>query len=478
MRIFVIGAGFTGMQLAKELIAEKNDVVLVENDAERVRHAVDQLDCAVVEGDGNNLDTLERAGISGADAMVMLTQYDEVNMITCSLVDAVHPGIKKIARVRNYAYYVASDSARRRVKSENPGARPLYGIDVMLNPDVEASSAIDAAMQHGVVGDIIELDGRYGIATLSVGEGSPLAGLSLRHLSAKEEWRYLVAFVEAEGALSLPDGNTVLHVGDRIGVVVPLAELADAVALTKTPRGKLKRVVLFGADRVGSLILERRARKRPSMWEALFGPADEAYGAQFAVVDRDSDKCRRIVERHPGVRAFCGDVTDESLLDEEDLFGCDLLVAASGNHELNLVTAAYMKSRGVTKTIALTSNSSYGEIARKLGVDVAVPMRGAVVDAVMGHLRGRHVQSVHSVSNRTFEIIEGCISPKSHAAGRTLRELMEKHPGETLVLLHQPGNASAYDVPHGSTALAPDEKVVLIVRSGDVKAAGRFFGGE
>ena len=50
MRIFVVGAGFTGMQLAKELIAEKNDVVLVENDAERVRHAVDiiaELDSAL-----------------------------------------------------------------------------------------------------------------------------------------------------------------------------------------------------------------------------------------------------------------------------------------------------------------------------------------------------------------------------------------------------------------------------------------------
>ena len=51
MRIFVIGAGFTGMQLAKELVAEKNDVVLIDNDAERVRHAGDQLDCAVIEGD-------------------------------------------------------------------------------------------------------------------------------------------------------------------------------------------------------------------------------------------------------------------------------------------------------------------------------------------------------------------------------------------------------------------------------------------
>ena len=52
MKIVVIGAGFTGMQLARELVAEKNEVVLIERDPEKVRHASDQLDCTVLEADG------------------------------------------------------------------------------------------------------------------------------------------------------------------------------------------------------------------------------------------------------------------------------------------------------------------------------------------------------------------------------------------------------------------------------------------
>ncbi|MBO7721193.1 MAG: NAD-binding protein [Kiritimatiellae bacterium] len=478
MKIFVIGAGFTGTQLARELIAERNEVVLIDNDPENVRHAGDQLDCTVLEADGNNLETLERAGIARADACVTTTGDDEVNMITCSLVDAVYPEIKKIARVRNYAYYTAADTARRRVKTAHPDARPLYGIDTMLNPDVEASTAIASAMEHGAVGDVIELDGGYGIATLSVGEGSPLAGLSLRRLATLEGWNFLVAFVESNGELALPVGDTVLNQGDRIGVVTPLSGVSTVVSFTKSQKGELNRVVLFGADRVGSLLLARRARKRSSNWLKQLGVPSVSRDAEFLVVDRDAARCREIVEKHPDVRTFCGDVTDENLLNEEDLFGCDLLVAASGNHELNLVTAAYMKSRGVGKAIALTANSSYGEIARKLGVDVAVPMRGTVVDAVMGHLRGRHVQSVHSVCNRRFEIIEGDVAPKSDAAGRKLSELMEKCGGEALVLLHRARGGGVCEVPRGGTVLRPGERVVVIVRGRDAKAAGRFFGGE
>ena len=88
MNIIIVGAGLTGTELAKRLISEKNDVVIIDNDEEIVRHISNRLDCMVIEADGNSLETLEEAGIAKADALVMLTNSDEVNMITCSLSDA------------------------------------------------------------------------------------------------------------------------------------------------------------------------------------------------------------------------------------------------------------------------------------------------------------------------------------------------------------------------------------------------------
>ncbi|MCI7080669.1 NAD-binding protein, partial [Treponema porcinum] len=44
MRIVIVGAGFTGIQLAKLLINEKNNVVLIDNDEEIMRHAANRLD--------------------------------------------------------------------------------------------------------------------------------------------------------------------------------------------------------------------------------------------------------------------------------------------------------------------------------------------------------------------------------------------------------------------------------------------------
>ena len=289
---------------------------------------------------------------------------------------------------------------------------------------------------------------------------------------------YLVAFVESrDGATSLPNGQTTLAVGDQVGLVSRLSDIPQLVAYTKTPQATLRRVVVFGADRVGSLLLARQqAKHHTSLLRRLFGASSTNDYQKFVVVDRDPDRCREAVERFPDVRVLCGDVTDEALLNEENIFSCDLLVAASGNYELNLVTAAYLKSRGVKKTIALIANSSYGDIARNLGVDVAVPMRGTVVDSIRGRLRGGRVESVHSVCNRRFEIVEGYISPKSRVVGKRLQDVMDL--GVFLVLLYRPADGKAYELPRGGTVLEADAHVVLITPAGDTRLVVRFCGKE
>lgn len=473
MKVFLVGAGFTGIALARTLVAEKNSVVLIDNDAERVRHASDQLDCTVLEADGNDLEVLESAGIASADALVTLTEDDETNMITCSLVDAVYPKILKVARVRNYAYYEAAATARRRMKAAQPQGRPLYGIDVMLNPDVEVAEAINRAMDHGAVGSVIDLGNGFVLTTLRIGAESPLADRPVRLLDKVPGWHYIIASVETDDGSVLPTGNCVLKVGDRISVVSREGDVQALTQLTRSEKAPARRVVIFGADRLGSLIAERQiAGRRRSLWSRLFGSSGSDW-RELVIVDRDPERCRAAARRFPDARVLCGDVTDEALLSEEKLTEADLLAAVSGNHELNLVTAAYLRSRGVKKAVALTANVAYGEIARKLGIDVAVPVRGTVVDGIMSHFRGRHVRSVHSLCDRRFVLVEGQIAHGARFAGLTLREAGAS--GGFLVLLYRKKGDATLQLPGGETVLEPDAHVVVIAESGDLDTLRKFF---
>ena len=475
MTIFIIGAGFTGMQLAKMLVLERNKVVLIDNDPRKVRNASDALDCTVLEANGNDIDVLERVGIASASAFVALTGDDEVNMIACQLVDSAHPNILKIARVRNYSYYSAVDSANRRRQAAGAGdVRTIYGMNAMVNPDVEAAYAINRAVQYGAVGNVIDLKNGFVLTTLGVGEGSVLAGRRMRELSSVEGWRYLVAFAEANNGAIIPKGDAVINVGDTIGVVSPASDMAKISQFAQSPRETFRRIVVFGADRVGSMLLPLLAEKRSCFlsWPVLGGILSER--REVIVVDRDAARCHEIAARHPNARVLCGDITDEALMSEESLYSCDLIVAASGNYELNLVTAAYMKQKGAHKAIALTVSTAYSAVAKKLGIDVAVPMRGTVVDSILSHLRGRNISEIHSVCNRRFEIVEGDISDKSEFAGKKLHEITGMNNAFLLLLAKNADCATA--IPSGDTTLNAGSHVVLIVRSGDTALLSKICG--
>lgn len=476
MKIIVVGAGFTGVQLARSLADSGAEVVLVENDPDKARLAREQVDCAVVEADGNSPATLAEAGLAEAGALVALTEDDEVNLITCALADAGFPGVRKLARVRNYAYYESAAAPDLAGAARRAGhSRPVFGVDRMLNPDVEAAAAICRAIKHGLVGNVIALEGGRGVAELAVAPESPLAGAAMRELQSKTGRRLLVAWVEkADGAL-LPDGATTLAAGDRIGVVAGDDDLPALSALAGTPpEEEPRRVAVFGAGLIGRFVAERLLDGARGGAGGLFGLFSGAplRRREVALVDPDPELCREAARLMPGARVLCGDVTEESFLRDEGLDACDLAVTASPNHEGNLVAAAYLKSRGVARTVALTASAAFDPIARKLGIDVAVPLRDAVVDAIAGHLRGRSVKSVHSVCNRRFEIVECDIMPGSPADGRALREISA--PGEYLLLLVGRPGCDEFEVPAGDTVLPGGGRAVLVMRAGSRKVLSLF----
>ena len=479
MKIIVVGAGFTGVQLARSLADSGAEVVLVENDPAKARIAREQVDCAVVEADGNNLATLQAAGIAEAGALVALTEDDEVNLITCALADAGFPRVRKLARVRNYAYYESTEVSDLAGTARRAGhSRPVFGIDRMLNPDVEAAAAICRAIEHGAVGNVIALEGGRGVAELAVAPESPLAGAALRELAAKAGRRMLVAWVEKPDGALLPNGATTLAPGDRIGVVAGAEDLPALSALAGTPPEEPpRRVAVFGGGLIGRFVAERLldgSRGTVGGLLGLFGGGRRNH-REVALVDPDPDLCREAASLLSEARVLCGDVTEDSFLRDEGLDACDLAVTVSENHERNLVAAAYLKSRGVRRTIALTASAAFDPIARKLGVDVAVPLRDAVVDAIAGHLRGVNVQSIHSVCNRRFEIVECGVLPGSPADGRALRDVSA--PGEYLLLLVRRPDSDAFEVPSGDTVLPAGGRVVLVMRAGSRRVL-RLFGGE
>ena len=100
MKIVIIGDGKVGYKLAKQLSEENYDVVLVDNNAEKLKIAINKLDIFCVTGDGVSADVQIEAGVPEADLVIACASTDELNMLSCLV--ARHLGARHtIARVRN-----------------------------------------------------------------------------------------------------------------------------------------------------------------------------------------------------------------------------------------------------------------------------------------------------------------------------------------------------------------------------------------
>lgn len=472
MKIIIIGAGFTGLQLAKRLVSEKMDVVLIDNDEETVRHASNTVDCLVVQANGNNLNTLEQVGISKADALIALTKSDEINMITCSLVDSVYPNVIKIARVRNYDYY--SNTAI----SPSDSNRHMYGIDYMIHPDVAAAEEIVTAYQHGAIADILEFDdSKYEMAAVEIEEHSRLDGIQLKQINSAAPSKVLVPLVTRGENTFLPTGDTQLQAGDTISILIEREKLNAFLPLTGSNVYQIKRIALVGAGRIGTRIAECILKKEKEKSKSLIGKIFDKNSKthpQLVIIDKDYNLAKEASENFEDAIVYNADITDESFIEEENLSKFDLVIAATHNHELNMVASAYFKTLGCKRSICLVTNSAYASIARNIDIDVAIPIKDVVVDAILSHLRGKNVTGVHTLSEGEFEVVEFEIPPDSKIRGKALKDIRTSETSFIVLLVNK---GDTYMMADGNTILETGDKLIFIVETKDNKQILSKLGG-
>jgi len=461
MRVLIVGAGQTGTQLARYLVEEKHDVSLIESDEETARHISNRIDCLVLRDTGTRIESLEEAGIAKADALVCLTESDEKNMIICGLAASRYPKLVKIARVRNDEYTM------------------LMGIDRFVHPDIEAARAVLNVLPHGASGNILRFPGTpFELGSVNIEKGSALDGLSLVDFRPLVQGEGLIALVEREQACFLPSGSTKIKAGDRIHVLVRENNMDQVFHLAGRKETLLKHIGIVGGSRIGGLIAEgllapqdifnvNKSRKGIPLLKSLIPKSSR----RVIIIEENYAVCKDLSARFPEALILNEDISDENFIAEQSMGDLDLIIAATDNQELNIITATYLKSLGVRRTIALVSSSSHETIAHKLGVDVAVPVESVVVDSILSHLMGKVIHGIHSLADGSVGIIEVEIGLDSPAAEKAITEF--RLSGGGLVLLVNRGGTSF--IPRGDYVFKPADKMIVIAKNGSEGEIDEFF---
>lgn len=214
-RVMLLGGGKTSFYLAKRLIQSGVQVKIIERNKERCKDLALQLhDALVIHGDATDVAILAEENITDMDAVVMLTGFDEENILL-SMVAKKYKVPKIITKVSKSNYISVFHE---------------LGIDHALNPILLTASHIMRYAQGGKIKSLSMLLGDYAeVMEVIAMEGSKIVGKPLKDISLPKG--IIIGAVVKGGKVLIPDGNMVIEPHNRI-IVFCLREDIDKIEST------------------------------------------------------------------------------------------------------------------------------------------------------------------------------------------------------------------------------------------------------
>jgi trk system potassium uptake protein TrkA len=205
MFVLIVGGGKVGLNTARQLRQLGHEVAVIEQRKTRYDLIVEELEEALIFGDGTEIWVLEKAGIARADMVVAVTGDDEDNVIISQIAKMKFGVQKVVARVNN------------------PFNQPIFDL-LGVEATVCATTTMLSLILHELpVHKFVHLLSlkreNVELVELEVSENSPFANTYVQDI-ALPDGVLLAAIVRAGHAL-LARGSTEILPGDYVLCLLP-----------------------------------------------------------------------------------------------------------------------------------------------------------------------------------------------------------------------------------------------------------------
>jgi len=209
MRIVIVGAGSVGRSIARELLGNGHEVLLIDKDPASIRVA-SVPDAQWLLADACEIASLAEAGLAECDVVVAATGDDKVNLVVSLLAKTEYGVPRTVARVNNPKNEWMFDEA--------------WGVDVAVSTPRLMTALVEEAVS---VGDLVRIftfqQSHANMVELTLPPDSPIAGTLVGDL----EWppdTVLVGIIRAERPIA-PSRDDVLEGNDELMfITVPESE--------------------------------------------------------------------------------------------------------------------------------------------------------------------------------------------------------------------------------------------------------------
>ncbi len=398
MKIIIAGAHDIGSHLAKLLSKNNHDIVLMDEDEDRLDSISPDYDLLTMHASPSSLKALKEAGAEGADLYIAVTPDESKNMNSCVMAKAI--GTKKtVAKVDNYEF----------VEPELSNFFEGLGIDSLIYPENLAANDIVNGLKMSWVRQRLDV---HGGALVMLGvklrETCEILDQPLKELCKPDSPYYIVA-IRRDGDTIIPRGDDSLKVYDMAYFMTTKQYIPYVRKIVgKEHYVDVKNVMIMGAGNTAVRALE-------NMPEYM----------NVKVIEHDEERCEQLNEQidNSNVMVINGDGRDLSLLNEEGIHNTQAFVALTSNAETNILACLTAKRMGVRKTVAAVENLDYVNMAVSLDIGTIINKKAIAASHIYQMMLDTEVSNVSFLMTANAHVAEFVAQPQSKVTRKKVYEL-------------------------------------------------------
>lgn len=445
MKIIIAGAGAVGTHLAKLLSGEKQDIILIDEDEEKLSKVGSNFDLMTINLSPTSISGLKEAGVTGCDLFIAVTPIESQNMTACMLATSL--GAKKtVARIDNYEYLLP--------KHKEFFAR--LGVHSLIYPEMLAARDIVDAVRMSWIRQWWEFaGGALVLIGTKMRETAEILNVPLHELGGRNIPFHIVAIKRGAETI-IPRGDDYIRLND----VVYFTTTKKYIPYIRKIAGKenyadIRNVMIMG----GSRIAVRAAQYMPDYMRTK-------------IIENNLARCHRLTELvDDNVMVINGDGRDVELLLEEGIKNTEAFVALTDSSETNILACLAAKRLGVTKTVAEVENVDYISMAESLDIGTVINKKFIAASHIYQMMLDADVSNVKCLTFANADVAEFTVKEGSMITRSAVKNIgLPK--GATIGGLIRNGEGILVT---GNTVIQPDDHVVVFCLGMMIKKLEKYF---
>lgn len=447
MKVIIVGAGAIGAHLANLFSKIRQDIVIIDDDEEKLEHIQANCDLMTLHAPSNPpIQALKDAGIKHAELFIAVTPDENLNVNLCVLAKGMGAQ-QTVAKVENAEFL-------------DPMIVEAYraaGITSIIYPENLAALDIINGLKLSWARQYWEIhDGLLSLLGIKITEHCEILNRPFKEIFSTDSPYHAVAIKRNEMTL-IPSGDDMLKSDDFVYFMTTREHVTSLKHLiSKENPPEVKNIIIIGGGKTAVRVVNMLPQ-----------------GMKAKIFESDPHRCEQLLDLVDTSRVIVINADGRSVanLTEENVKSAQAFIALTGNAEANILACLTAKQLGVHKTIAMIENMDYMDIAGNMDIGVVINKQALTASHIYQLLLDGDVRNIRNLLTVNADVAEFTARSGARITHRRVRDLNFPREAELGGLIRD-GKGMLVN---GDTQIMPGDTVVVFCHGTEISNLEKHF---